>query len=141
MPKIEWNPSFSCQEETIDQQHQTWFAMLNALHDALVSGSTETISDTKDQTLEAMKVYVREHFRYEEAYMEHIGCTGLAEHRRIHARYYGEISNLHNEFRAGELILSTRVIKELRRWLVDHILEEDQKYVRFARMQESCPSG
>ena len=76
--------------------------------------------------------YVRFHFAQEEEYMQRINYPGLIEHKKIHAKFHVQILDYYNQAQEGKMVLYTEIIKTLRNWLEDHIMNEDNKYGDFA---------
>ena len=132
MPQIVWDDSFSVNNETIDEQHRQWIAIFNRMHDVMLSGTTEELSDAAVEALRAMEEYASYHFKAEEEYMAGIGYPGLVEHKRLHKDFDNLIFQMNKESESGRIVLNTSLIKTIKNWLVDHILKEDKKYCAFA---------
>ena len=127
MPRIEWEETFSVNNEEIDGQHKKWIAIINALHESMMKGDIALA--TTLNAMEGMKDYVKYHFEYEEEYMKKINYPDLAEHQVLHAKFYGVINQYYNDTRSGKLVLNSEVMSILVNWLKDHILHADKKYV------------
>ena len=67
MPRIEWEESFSVNNNEIDDQHKKWIAIINELHDSMMKGDI-SLSTTLN-VMKSMKEYVKYHFEYDEEYM------------------------------------------------------------------------
>lgn len=129
MPRIEWDGSFSVNNEEIDAQHKKWIGIINDLHESMMGGDVSMASTLN--AMESMKEYVKYHFQYEEDYMRQINYPGFAEHQALHARFYTMISQYYNDLRAGKMVLNSEIMKILVNWLRDHILQVDKKYSEF----------
>jgi len=129
MPRIYWDESFSVNNEEIDKQHKKWIAIMNELHDSLMEGNINEYKTVN--TIESMKEYVRDHFTYEEEYMQKINYPDLALHKNIHSKFYVQVSDYYNDIKSGRIVLTTEIMKILINWLKNHILIEDKKYSIF----------
>ena len=132
MPRIEWDTSFSVNNDEIDAQHKTWIKALNTLHDSMISDEDEDTRKILIASLEAMISYTKYHFRFEEEYMRKINHSNLADHLKLHESFIAQIHKYDNDMQNGDLVLGTRIIKIMQEWLTEHILTEDKKYASFA---------
>ncbi len=136
---IEWDQSMSVNEETIDTQHKTLIAQINKLIDILSSLSVDMGS--LRETGHFLYTYIKEHFAYEEKYMEENNFPGLANHKKIHAdfiQFYKDFqAELKEEMTSGNFSsveiekLMEKIKKYLLDWLVQHIKGIDQEYAKY----------
>lgn len=131
MPRIEWNSTFSMDNEGIDQQHKQWIETINNLHDTLIKPGNIEILRSALVALKSMRDYTRMHFFYEEKYLRNIRYPDLQAHKVMHDKFYVRIMNYYNDLQEGKMVLNTEVMSTLMRWLQDHILYEDKKYAQF----------
>lgn len=131
MPLIIWDDALNVGNAEIDRQHQRWVAILNDLHDALMQNSAQEIGQVTINSLQAMLDYARYHFAYEEEWLGKINYPDLVEHRRLHKDFDAQLYDYHRDIRDGKTVLSSKIIKVLKNWLLDHIAVEDQKYKHF----------
>ena len=127
MPRIEWEESFSVNNDEIDDQHKKWIAIINELHDSMMKGDI-SLSTTLN-VMKSMKEYVKYHFEYEEEYMRKINYPGFAEHQGLHGKFYVLINQYYNDIHSGKMVLNGEIMSILVNWLKDHILHTDKKYV------------
>jgi len=132
VPRIEWDTSFSVNNDEIDAQHKTWIRTLNTLYDSMISDEDEDTGKIIIASLEAMISYTKFHFRFEEEYMRKINYPDLADHLKLHENFIAQIDKYENDMRNGDPVLGTRIIKIMQEWLTEHILTEDKKYASFA---------
>ena len=59
VPRIEWDTSFSVDNDEIDAQHKAWIGTLNTLHDSMIDGEAEDTRKVIIASLEAMISYTR----------------------------------------------------------------------------------
>ncbi len=138
MPHIEWNESFSVNNAGLDDQHKQWINIHNELHNRLVDSEEKTGADSMaSDALHSMLYYARYHFAFEEEYMDKIGYAESTAHKRVHKDFDSKIYQYCRDMHDGKMVLSTWLMKELKNWLLNHILIEDQKYCRFAAERET----
>jgi hemerythrin-like metal-binding protein len=130
MPSIEWNPRYATGIAAIDYQHKTLVEHIGKLQQAL---EAERIQEEAAGLMEFLVRYVDEHFTLEEAYMEHIGYPGLAEHRDLHGRLRIRVQALADKVARGAPGTGMELSLLLFGWLRDHILHDDFMYVEHAR--------
>jgi hemerythrin-like metal-binding protein len=131
MPQIEWDDSFSVNNTEIDDQHKKWIAIYNKMHVTLTKGARKALGDIAADSLKEMQDYARYHFDFEEEYMREIKYPGLVEHMRKHKDFDTQIYECNRDIREGKIVLNTEIIKLIKDWLLDHILNEDKKYSLF----------
>ena len=131
MPRIEWDTSFSVNNDEIDAQHRAWIRTLNTLHDSMIGDEDEDTVEIITASLEAMISYTKFHFKSEEEYMRKINFPDLADHLKLHENFIAQLDEYDNDMRNGDLVLGTRIIKTMQEWLTEHILTEDKKYALF----------
>jgi len=128
MPYIVWDESFSVHVKEIDEQHKKWIGIINDLHDSLMEG--EGFEEITGKSLRAMEEYGSFHFAFEEQYMTEIGYSDLASHKHIHDEFLEKIRQYVRDEEAGKLILNTEIMRMLKDWLVNHILQCDKLYAK-----------
>lgn len=133
MSRIEWDESYSVDNAEIDGQHKKWIAIYNNIHDVMTGAVDKSLTNITTESLTEMYDYVRTHFKFEEEYMEQLNYPHLVEHRRLHRDFENQIYNYTREMSEGKLILNTSLLKVIKNWLLEHIVNEDKKYSDFER--------
>ena len=129
MPFLVWEPSFSVGVWDIDRQHRSLIGLINQLHVA-VSGVG---ADKKLQAVFGATVdFVRNHFAFEESFLERLGYEGLAVHKEIHKELLDQLGGMRRQFDAGPLSVSPELVEFLKQWMVKHILQCDHGYAELA---------
>jgi hemerythrin len=128
MALLSWSTEYSVEVESIDEQHQQLFAMLNELHDAMKAGKG---TEQAPLVLKKLAEYVCEHFAWEEALMAKAGYPDLARHKAEHDKLTNEVAKMLQELESGKTVLSMKLQGFLRSWLQEHILGCDKKYVSY----------
>lgn len=136
MKKIEWDESLSVQDETIDSQHRKWIDIYNEMIDFMEDPKTVSLSDKSRNAVSRMLDYVRFHFESEREYMEEIGYPDIVSHIRLHKEFDNKVYGLSRDLENGKTVLNSEILNMIRDWLLDHIMEEDQKYSLY-RMSKS----
>lgn len=137
MAQIIWNDSYSVHNADMDAQHKEWIAIHNRLDQILLHGSGSDVSVAAAEALQAMQDYAGYHFRQEEKYLKEINYPGLVAHRRLHTDFDDQLYNYGRQLRNGQLILNSELMAILKNWLLNHIMQEDQKYCAFASQSQS----
>jgi hemerythrin len=137
--KVGWDPSMSVGEATIDAQHKTMLTQINKLIDILSSLHVDV--GPLRETGHFLYTYIKEHFSYEEKYMEDNNYPGLESHRKIHQdfiQFYRDFqAELKQEMTSGKFSsveiekLMEKIKKYLLEWLVRHIKGADQEYAKY----------
>jgi hemerythrin-like metal-binding protein len=120
-----WNDRYSVGIGSIDQQHNTLFAILNDLYDAMKKGQAQTVTGP---LLRKLATYTHNHFASEEAIMQSTHYPGLAEHRIKHRDLMNQVEAFAARFERGDVTLSIDLFNFLRDWLTTHIQKEDKQY-------------
>lgn len=124
-----WSDEYSVHLRVIDNDHKDLVTTVNALHDAITSGSAR---GEIGQIIGTLAQYVDEHFAREEALMDSHDYPDIAGHKRIHRHLARQVYAIRTIFASKpKLIDPAKLLRFLRDWLVHHILEEDRKYVPY----------
>jgi hemerythrin-like metal-binding protein len=79
----------------------------------------------------AIQDYTNYHFKTEEKLFKEKKYPKAAEHIKIHNEFVTEVNKLADEYKNNPNILSVKTMTLLQRWLTNHILIEDKKYIRY----------
>ena len=125
----EWNEKYSLNHPGIDAQHQELFALVNTVQ------SLDPQTTTRAQIGILFKEffdYMAHHFRDEEHYMQSIEYPLYYKHKKMHESIIeGMTQILKTKKHVEELQESMRYIAK--KWLVEHILENDLKIERWRK--------
>jgi hemerythrin len=125
MALLDWKTDYSVDVQSIDLQHKKLFGMVNELHEAMKSGKGSQIAP---EILKRLVAYTREHFANEESMMLRAKYPAFASHKAEHDKLTTEVVKLVQDFDAGKVALSVKLLEFLRSWLQNHILSADKKY-------------
>jgi len=129
MPKelIIWNDAYSVGIELIDNQHKELIKLINKLYRLYLNRETENIFEI----ISALKDYTHYHFGTEEKLFKERNYPKADEHIKIHNEFITEVNKLAEEYKNNPNVLSIKAMTLLQRWLTNHILVEDKKYIRY----------
>ena len=131
MAFLNWRNDFSVGIALFDEEHKQLFAIINELHETIVSGANP---DTLENILNDLIVYTFLHFQHEEMYFEDWNYPEATEHIVIHAKLRQQVFEFRQQVHEkNACALATELAEFLRNWLSNHILIEDRKYGEFLR--------
>lgn len=136
MNRIEWNDSYSVGDSDIDEQHKKWVSIYNDIYDYFDQKSQEKSQLEIMDTLKSIVDYTRYHFDYEREYMKSINYPLIVEHLRKHKEFDNLVYKISRNASEGKIILYSEMMTLIRHWFLNHILEEDKKYGRYANEQK-----
>lgn len=127
---LAWDSSLELGVPEIDNQHREIFSCFEKLSMACQSGQGATVLDDVFSFLDD---YSARHFSSEEALMQQHSYPGLAEQQEQHAHFRQEIEGLRNLPReaGNEHELALAIDRQLVRWLIRHIRNQDREMVEF----------
>lgn len=128
MPYLAWEDHFSVGLAEMDHQHKKLIEIANALYDSMKAGNSKEILS---QVFNELVEYTKYHFTAEEALMDKYQFPELANHRTQHAELARQVIDYQAKFQQGALFISIDVMNFLKDWLVNHILQMDQKYGQY----------
>ncbi|SDU16583.1 bacteriohemerythrin [Desulfobacula phenolica] len=131
--KIEWDPKYSVDIEEIDVHQKKMFELFNQLIDM-----KKTKTDNKDciNMVSDINEYSKFYFSAEERYLKKKGYPDFGAHAKAHRQFTKASITLRREISDDIGNLTGEVIKELRDWLIDHILTLDSLYIPFLRIDK-----
>lgn len=129
MPLIEWSNELSVGIESIDEQHKKLVNMINALNDAMLTGSS---NELLGKIFTGLATYTQKHFSYEENMFAEYGYSDSQEHKRQHDELIAQVVELKEKFMVNpQGTISADLMQFLKRWLTNHIMRTDKEYTEF----------
>lgn len=125
MALFEWRDDYSVKIPSIDAQHQRLVAILNELHESMVSGHG---AERLRAVLGELVAYTAEHFAYEEALFAEHGYPNAAAHTAEHQRLVEQVLEFKRKYEGGQAAINMALMKFLKDWLIKHILGSDKAY-------------
>jgi hemerythrin len=123
---IKWGPKFQLGVKMIDNQHKKWIEFINKFYSALIKKK-----DIKElnETLRKLSNYTEYHFSFEEKYMKEFNYENFDEHHKEHDLFVKQLNQFFNDYVEGKIGTIHRIILYLKKWVVQHVLVTDKKYV------------
>jgi len=120
-----WKEKYAVGEPELDNQHRYLFDLGNEIQSA-------DKSQAKAYVMKLYK-YATAHFTSEETHMKQIKYPDLENHRKLHDKFITDLNSISENF-------SSESFEEFKRflysWLIDHILNEDNKYFLFSNSRK-----
>jgi len=124
---ISWNDTYTVHVASIDAQHKKIMGLINDLNRVSQSGDAAQI----EAALEGLAGFTREHFEYEESFLEKYHYPFLKSHREKHLVFLKTIEKAGADLRSGRARNIGRTVSGLVQWLKNHIVLEDKQYSCF----------
>lgn len=121
---IQWQSEFDIGVPEIDAEHKYLAALINNLHDAQ---TTNAMDDRLPDLFDHLLQYVDTHFENEELLMKAGNYPHLKEHKKEHHQLANTAFALNRQFLAGKESINQDILAFLKTWLLEHVLDEDQK--------------
>jgi hemerythrin-like metal-binding protein len=126
-----WKESYRLGVETIDNQHQQLFSMVDDLVKVLDGGERADYKKKCADAISFLYDYTVKHFQHEEGYQASIGYKDIEAHKLQHKRFIVTVDNFAKRMVASEYDMP--VVKafcgSLVAWLNHHVADTDQKIV------------
>jgi hemerythrin len=124
---IEWKEEYSVQVKEIDDQHKKLVSIIDELFVAI---NEEKGKEKLGDILDALIEYGVYHFATEEKYFDEFHYELTEEHKKMHRGFETQITELKKKIVNNEVEVSFELIDYLEDWLLDHLMNVDQKYVK-----------
>ncbi len=146
-----WSDDLRLGIDTIDDQHRTWIALVQAYESAVRTGGS---ADEIQRTLDAATAYTESHFADEQAVMEEAGYPFLDDHLAQHRLAWRRVNGLSAEVpttagtddatsaaTAANTLTHTNDLRDsladfLPQWLMLHINTADRQFARWYRSRQ-----
>lgn len=127
---VRWSDALSVGNAQIDDQHRILIDTINQLASAGSLNNHHAVAMIIDELLS----YAAFHFDLEERLMAASDYPDLAEHRASHKHFVNWVITFRDDYVTyGKRALGEPVLKFLKDWLSQHILEEDRQYSAFLK--------
>ncbi|MDQ6980166.1 MAG: hemerythrin family protein [Ghiorsea sp.] len=121
---FQWDDKYSTGNTEIDNQHKQIFAYLDELEERIENGASQK---WVQNFMDALGLYTRSHFCYEEICMRQAKCSVAAKNKDQHAKLLAAFSKAAKRFEregvSDELLAQLQAF--LTSWLVNHIMKID----------------
>jgi hemerythrin len=130
-----WDDSYATGVAEIDEQHMILVHTLNQASEKLaIDGSVEQLAQITQDLLS----YALYHFETEEDLMQEYGyevasAPDAESHLKQHRSFSAKVVSVRDGLKSGTPISPSELLDFLNNWLVNHILNTDQKLGAFIR--------
>jgi len=118
----------------LDEQHETFFNLLNTITDVTQDPYSPLDEDEADQLVDVLgelREHALLHFRTEEDCMEEAGYPGLDGQEEAHAKFISDLTRMEAEVMNGTAMPAVKIRNFVHDWLREHVLELDKKFGEF----------
>lgn len=126
MTHIKWSNKYAIGIEKIDHQHRQLFEMINDLHHSV---ELKDIQTPKRILIELME-YALNHFQTEEQYFKIFHYSDTEPHIKQHIEFEAKVKEFLNSYQKDGTFNVSVISDFIKRWIIDHILISDRKYVK-----------
>lgn len=131
MVGITWKDCYATHVSCFDTEHKSLVGLIDEYFRAI---REKRGAQVIDEVLAKLLDYTGSHFAHEEKLMQEYGYPRYHAHRQEHLKMIATVKGFQSmltegEKDAGDVLLTFRNF--LRDWLLNHIVEEDQKYGPF----------
>lgn len=124
---IIWSEGYSVGLKEIDMQHMKLVDLINKLYNLFLNKNYDDLKNI----MKELKDYTLYHFSTEEKLFREKKYSNELEHIAKHEELVNQLNTLINEFMNSPSILTMKTMTFLQKWLTNHILKEDKKYVGY----------
>lgn len=124
---ITWSEGYSVGIKEIDAQHKKLIELINGLYGLYVEKNEKDIG----KIIKEIKEYTIYHFSAEEKLFRENKYDGARAHIKLHEDFIQEFNDMVKDYTKMPSVLNIRILTFLQKWLTNHILKEDKKYVGF----------
>ncbi len=128
MTIIGWKEVYETGILALDNEHRELVAAVNRLFEAVRDKRGDEVLT---ETLGTLEDYVLKHFQNEERLLEQYKYPDIETHRRAHAELIAAVAEMKERSSSEKETLAKDLLKFLRTWILDHIVEVDKKYGPF----------
>lgn len=125
---VEWSDSLSVGIQEIDEQHKVLINLINRLFDeTIVNQATASVTEG---ILDELIQYTIVHFAVEESLFRIFDYPAIDAHMSRHVDLKAQVLELQKKIKQGQSVNSDLLLF-LKKWLTNHILQEDKQYAPF----------
>jgi len=128
MDIVQWRPNYSTMVEEFDAEHRQIIGLINRLYNGLTNGEED---QALRDVLAELVDYAQKHFLHEERLMQRFCYPEYEQHKQEHDSFRNTIEDFNSLAEKDGSGLGMPLLKILREWLVNHILEVDSRYGQF----------
>ena len=126
---VEWTDELSVGIQEIDEQHKILVNLINRLFDETVLN--EANPSVIDQILHELVEYTVVHFAVEESLFRMFDYPEIETHIGHHHDLKAQVFEIQEKIKLDPSIINTELLIFLKKWLENHIQQEDKLYAPF----------
>ena len=131
MVQIRWSKEYELGFEMIDNQHEEIFRLFDKVEDKL---ETRQYANMVEEIVSFLDEYIIYHFSQEEEFQDFIEYPLIEEHKEYHRKFQKEFKKYKKSLEGETLPMNAiKGLNMLADWLVEHIMKEDYKLVKYIR--------
>ena len=123
---VDWDDHLCTGVAEIDAQHQSLVEQINHLFQTLNQGMASE-SAAIEGAVARLCDYLKDHFRFEEEWMQAARSPRLSEHRRQHEDVIKRLDNMSRDIANDTARTAYDILRNLRRDVIGHIIHEDME--------------
>jgi hemerythrin len=128
---VEWSDELSVGIQEIDEQHKVLIALINRLFDETVVHQTGSDSSVIDEILHELIEYTVIHFAVEESLFRIFDYPQTEAHTKHHNELKAQVVDIQKKVQRRETVVNTELLMFLKKWLSNHIQQEDKQYAPY----------
>jgi hemerythrin len=129
----EWVQKYGVGNASLDSYHHIFFQAVEQMDEVANAGNMGAALER----MAFLLMYCAMHFGEEEDILFCAGYPDLKQHSAIHKRFHQRMTTLHQELERNpspQTVAQTAI--EMREWWLNHIQNEDRKFVPFLKPEE-----
>ncbi len=123
-----YRQEYSVGINVFDNQHKEILEKINQVYGNILHKSHRQVIL---ESLNALLHYTQFHFREEEKLMKSFGYSQYSEHKKEHENILRQIINYRDDIMNENQFEEEEILRFLKSWLFDHILNHDKNYAEF----------
>lgn len=124
---MKWDDKYLVHVPELDEAHLKLFKLINELY--LLNQLAEPDQRKLMRTFHDLLEYTYSHFTEEEQYMEKTNYPQIDEHKKLHENIRNQFEDYFTSFKSGTIDMK-KFLQFVKSWLENHIISEDQKYIK-----------
>ncbi|MCI9174529.1 MAG: hemerythrin family protein [Lachnospiraceae bacterium] len=130
----EMKPEYYTGIEAIDKEHTRLFELAQETKDLLCDDFILDKTDNLIHLISELINYTRTHFSHEEEYQRSIQYPEIEAHIALHRKFEDKLMEFDLDSLGDDYTSQNATVEELlgflTSWLINHILQEDMRYVK-----------
>jgi len=126
MDRVSWSDELLIGNSHLDEQHKHLIKLLDQL---ILASENPSLTDVSSALLAELMDTARTHFQDEEDFMAEHDFSAISEHKALHIEFMDKADELIQSSNLAADSVPSSLITFLRKWLIEHILVEDRKYL------------